>query len=487
MKRSFLALFISIFCISASAQDAEKVDSESEEKAELPSRPNVVLIMCDDLGWGDVGYNGNEIIQTPHLDEMSRNSLRFNRFYAAAPVCSPTRGSVITGRHPFRYGIYSANKGRMKEEEFTLYEALKTKGYRTGHFGKWHLGTLTTQTKDANRGNPGNIKDYSAPWHHEVDQCFVTESKVPTYDPMYYPTGRGSKRLGWFALKPGEAKQFYGTYYWEGENKPVPIDDPRLKGDNSKVIMDAALPFMEESVEAEKPFLSIIWFHAPHLPVVAGPEHTKLYSQYTEFEANYYGCITALDEQVGRLRKALREWKVEENTMVFFCSDNGPEGNIRDPGSAGPYRGRKRSLYEGGIRVPGMLEWPAKLRSGQTDFPTGTIDYFPTILAAAGFPPDSLRRPMDGIDLNPLFEEKMHERPMPLAFQDEFQGVISDNRYKAYVTKRTGIWELYDLIDDPGETKNLASRMPNLVATMSQAWESWVKNCANSDRGADYK
>ena len=117
-------------------------------------RPNIVLVMCDDLGWGDVGFNGGEDIQTPHLDAMAKASLRFERFYAAAPVCSPTRGSCITGRHPFRYGIYFANTGHMKPEELTLAELLKRHGYTTGHFGKWHLGTLTKTDKDANRGGP---------------------------------------------------------------------------------------------------------------------------------------------------------------------------------------------------------------------------------------------------------------------------------------------------------------------------------------------
>ena len=127
------------------------------------SRPNIILIMCDDLGWGDVGFNGNKIIKTPHLDTMANSGIKFDRFYAAAPVCSPTRGSALTGRHPFRYGIYYANTGHMKKKELTIAEIMKTKGYRTGHFGKWHLGTLTTKIKDANRGGPKGAKHYSSP------------------------------------------------------------------------------------------------------------------------------------------------------------------------------------------------------------------------------------------------------------------------------------------------------------------------------------
>jgi len=126
--------------------------------------PNVILCMCDDLGWGDVGFNGNTVIQTPHLDKMAASSLKFNRFYAAAPVCSPTRGSALTGRHPFRYGVFFANTGHMRAKELTLAEELKGRGYTTGHFGKWHLGTLTTTEPDANRGGPKGKAHFAPPW-----------------------------------------------------------------------------------------------------------------------------------------------------------------------------------------------------------------------------------------------------------------------------------------------------------------------------------
>lgn len=450
--------------------------------------PNFVVIMCDDLGWGDVGFNGNTTIRTPHLDEMAANSLKLNRFYAAAPVCSPTRGSVITGRHPFRYGIYTANTGHMRPEEFTIYEGLKTKGYRTGHFGKWHMGTLTTKIKDANRGKPGDTKHYSAPWHHEVDTCLVTESKVPTYDPMIFPTKRGSKRNGWYPVKDGDEWATYGTHYFTGEDEVVPVDSPDLEGDDSKIVVDAAIPFMEAAVAESKPFFAIVWFHAPHLPVVAGPEHTSLYPNTSEYEANYYGCITALDEQVGRIRAKLREMGVAENTMITFCSDNGPEGQAgKAPGTAAEFRGRKRSLYEGGVRVPALIEWPAKIQPGSvTDVPACTVDYFPTIMAAAGFALPDPDRPMDGIDLHPLFAGEMKERPKPLGFQDGQQRAWNDNRYKIYSGDKGETWELYDLVADPSETTNLASQKPEVVAGMLESFNAWQASCKVSDSGGDY-
>lgn len=447
--------------------------------------PNVILVMCDDLGWGDVGFNGGKIIKTPHLDEMARASLKLNRFYAAAPVCSPTRGSVVTGRHPFRYGIYFANTGHMKKEEFTLYEALKTKGYSTGHFGKWHLGTLTTKIKDANRGKPGSTKDYSAPWHHGVDTTFVTESKTPTFDPMIKPAGK-KKSSWWPAIKPGEALQPYETWYWTGEDQQV--DPATLKGDDSKLIMDHTIPFIEKATADKKPFFAVVWFHTPHLPVVADEAHRNLYPDASGYEANYYGCVTAMDEQIGRLRKKLRTLGVADNTLLTFCSDNGPEGKEGSaPGSAAHFRGRKRSLYEGGIRVPGLLEWPAKIKQARTsDMPTGTVDYFPTIMAAVGFDLIDPDRPMDGVNLLPLIEGNMSERPHPLGFQSRNQVALSDNRYKIYSDNKGKTYQLYDLIEDPSETRNLAEEKPEILKKMIKIVEAWRISCKASDEGRDY-
>ena len=152
-------------------------------------KPSFVIIMCDDLGWGDVGFNGATHIRTPYLDEMAANGLKLTRFYAQAPVCSPTRASVVTGRHHDRTGIYTANQGHLRDEEYTLYEALKSKGYATGHFGKWHMGTLTTTVEEGNRGGPGGKENFSPPWSHEVDTTFATEAKTPTYDAMWKPVG----------------------------------------------------------------------------------------------------------------------------------------------------------------------------------------------------------------------------------------------------------------------------------------------------------
>ncbi|MGI9240443.1 MAG: sulfatase-like hydrolase/transferase [Verrucomicrobiales bacterium] len=443
-------------------------------------RPNIVLLMADDLGWGDVGFNGNTTIRTPHLDEMAAAGAKLGRFYSAAPVCSPTRGSCLTGRHPFRYGIYSANTGHMKPAEQTLAELLKRHGYRTGHFGKWHLGTLTKTVKEANRGGPRGVAHFSPPQENGFDVCFSTESKVPTWDPMMKPPG--GAQIGWNAIGAGEGIP-YNTHYWDEDGQLV---KENLAGANSRVIMDRAIPFIRESVTTKKPFFSVIWFHTPHLPVVAGPEYFAMYPDAKDdYHRNYYGCITAMDAQIGRLRDELRKLGVAENTLLTFCSDNGPEGNAKAPGSTGGFRGRKRSLYEGGVRVPGLIEWPAQIKPGTlSDFPASTSDYMPTILAHLGAKlPD--RRPTDGIDLLPALQGKLATRHgHPIGFQSNKVASLVGHQYKLIGKQKQ--YELYNLLSDPHETRNIAADNPKIVRDMTKQLETWQASCKESDRGGDY-
>jgi arylsulfatase A-like enzyme len=283
---------------------------------------NIILIMADDLGWGDVGFNGNKLIKTPALDDMAKNGMVFSRFYAAAPVCSPTRGSCLTGRHPFRYGVFHANVGKMEPEEVTLAEYLKEKGYSTGHFGKWHLGTLTNDEIDANRGGR-DPEHYSPPWENGFEECFSTESKVPTWNPMITPD-REAGDVG--NRTPGD---HFGTYYWSGPG--VKVTD-NLEGDDSRIIMDRVIPYIEEQTKSNNPFFAVIWFHTPHLPVLTGEEYRKLYAGQSIDVQHYYGAISAMDEQIGRLNDKLKELNATENTLIFFTSDNGPEGKERKAG-----------------------------------------------------------------------------------------------------------------------------------------------------------
>lgn len=446
------------------------------------AKPNIVLCMADDQGWGDTGYNGHPFLKTPHLDAMAASGLRFDRFYAGAPVCSPTRGSALTGRHPYRYGIYTANTGHMRGGETTLAEALKTQGYATGHFGKWHLGTLTRETRDGRRGGlERNREHYSPPWECGFDEAFSAEVQMPTWNPM--------------------VDQAFPSKYWTGEERYAAEN---LDGDDSRVIMDRAIPFIERAARAGKPFFAVVWFHAPHEPVVAGPRHRAMYRQHSEGEQHFYGCITALDEQMGRLRRALRDLGAAQNTMLWYCSDNGPEGRDtttgRRRGSAGPLRGRKRSLFEGGIRVPGILEWPAKIRQAAgTCVPCSTLDYFPTVLGALGFEEQDAPEPRDGVNLMPLIEGGATARPRPIGLQTTGGAAseaarlgspdhaLIDNRYKllSYLDGQRQDM-LYDITLDPGERYNLVEKLPETAKAMRAELAAWDASCARSNAGADY-
>ena len=450
--------------------------------AEQPAgqKPNVILCMSDDQGWGDTGYNGHPVLRTPNLDKMAASGIRFNRWYSGAPVCSPTRGSCLTGRHPYRYGIPFANRGHMLPREITLAEALKTQGYLTGHFGKWHLGTLTTKIKDSNRGRPGDATHFSPPWKNGFDVCFSTEAKVPTWDPM---------------KKPG-SDQPYGTHYFNSDGS---VETENLAGDDSRVIMDRVVPFVRSAVKQGKPFLAVIWFHTPHLPCVAGPKYRAMYEGKEGAHPAYHGCITAMDDQMGRLRKELRELGIEQNTMLWFSSDNGPEGAPGGPGSTGGLRGRKRSLFEGGVRTPGILVWPQVIKQPRTvDMPCSTSDYFPTVLDVLGLKINGQPQPIDGVSLLPLIRGKMTRRPRPIAFQSAGQVSLVDNRYKLIksgrktkkrkkqqASERAGFM-LFDLVADPGESKDLAAEKPEILNVMLKTLQQWQVSCEASAAGKDY-
>jgi arylsulfatase A-like enzyme len=453
------------------------------EGVEELKKPNVILCMTDDQGWGDVGYNGNPIAKTPNLDRMAAEGLRFNRFYSAAPVCSPTRASCLTGRNPFRTGVFFANEGILRPEEFTMMEYLKGKGYRTGHFGKWHLGTLTKTERDANRGRSGNDAEYNPPWAHGFDVCFSTESKTPTWDPMKKPLE--APGTGWKALSPDDAFKEFGTHYWNEKGKKV---TDNLAGDDSRVIMDRAIPFIQKATESESPFFAVIWFHAPHWPCVASPEWFDYYKNKgaTDNAANFYGSISGMDEQMGRLREELQRLGVADNTMLWFCSDNGPEGEASpDTGTAGPFRGRKRDLYEGGVRVPGILVWPDQIKEGRvSDTPCVTSDYLPTVMDVLGDSYDA--RPLDGESILSLIQGKPFERKRPIGFKSRNRFAWNAEQYKLYADKWGEELALYDLLSDPGEESNLVSEKPELVKKLVSEYGIWEHSVRDSFEGKEY-
>ncbi|MQY79913.1 MAG: sulfatase-like hydrolase/transferase [Bacteroidetes bacterium] len=461
------------------------VAKENKLQNKIEENPNIILIMTDDQGWGDAGFNGNTEIKTPNLDYLASNGIIFDRFYSASAVCSPTRASLITGRNPYRMGIPTANKGHMKVEEITIAELLKDKGYATGHFGKWHLGTLTKTSKDANRGGPGNSEHFSIPTMHGYDHFFCTESKVPTYDPMIYPSqfDEGeSKRYGWKAIKDKSKVEQFGTSYWKVEEEKDTIN---LQGDDSRIIMDRVIPFIENSTKEGKPFFTTIWIHAPHLPVVSDETHRELYSSMDLKKQIYYGTITAMDEQIGRLWDKLKEQGIDDNTMIWFCSDNGPEN--KTPGSAGIFRERKRSLYEGGVRVPAFVYWKNQFdKKTRMDFPAVTSDYLPTILDILKIDDYPGDRPIDGESLLPLLNGTKKKREKPIGFLYAKKMSWVNNQYKLISTNKGETFELYDLINDRGEKNNIISQHPEVAEKMKKELNNWLESVQNSENEADY-
>ena len=445
------------------------------EKIRADDRPNMIFVMSDDQGWGDVAYNGHPILKTPNLDEMAASGICFNRFYAGASVCSPTRATCLTGRNNWRMDIngpLAADEGHLPANEITLAEVLAEHGYATGHFGKWHVGGFDPETAGAH---------VMPPWHAGFQECFSTHNVLRTFNPY--------KKLGKGGIK--------ACYWHNGRNIPLTEAqrDASLQGDDAAIVMNKAITFIQHQQHAQQPFLAFIWFHNVHTPLGKNPELMAFYSGCTEQEQIYFSNITAIDKQIGRLRMTLRESNLADNTMVWFTSDNGPNlKGKKNPksataqdgkfvytalGSSGAYRGWKRDCYEGGLRVPGILEWPARIKeSRQTDFPTVTSDYFPTALAAVGLPlPND--RAYDGINLLPIIEREPDYKRPPIGFHCNGMEAWISTPYKivrSLKNKRQQSldWELYNLVDDPFEENNLATSKPDLVKKMVGEFNEWA-------------
>ena len=479
--------------------------------ARAADRPNIVLLMGDDHGWEETGYNGHAYLQTPVLDTMAASGLRLDRFYAAHPSCSPTRGSVLTGRHPVRYGTFAPNWS-MRPEEITIAHVLRDAGYATGHFGKWHVGTVKADSPL----NPGAMG---------FDEWLSHDN--------------------FFELHP--------TLSRNGA-PPEPFE-----GESSAIVVDEAIRFMDRAEAEGKPFLAVVWFGSPHEPYSGLEEDLALYN---ELPAKYadrmvpltsnetglqierplgdvlrerYAEITAMDRAIGTLRDHLEVAGLRENTLLWYNGDNGtPRSGLAET----PLRGLKGTMYEGGIRVPGIIEWPARISAPRaTDVPTVTSDILPTVAALAGQAvPD---RPLDGVDLGPLIDGRMASRPAPIFFwsfdvgglagrdhdpyigpalqagttplvklmdgiatrrfqnirypaidERDFAGprVIMDNDYKLVVdgSRGSGV-ELFNLRGDAAESRTLAAREPAVVEDLERRLREWQHAALTSLTGADYR
>ncbi|HZZ42482.1 MAG TPA: sulfatase-like hydrolase/transferase [Tepidisphaeraceae bacterium] len=471
-------------------------------------RPNIVLLMADDLGYGDLAYTGNPTVQTPELDRMAREGMRLSRFYAGAPVCTPTRASVMTGRNAFRSGTYWAGRYPLPEAEITIGEIAHEAGYRTGFFGKWHLGKLTRDGSEVFAGEKAAPKEFAPPWRQGFDVCFAAEYSVPTYNPAVWdfewrsvPEGKDKKYVMDRPLAYGEGTlvgkpmvRWPATFWREGEKPSGRV----IAGDSSAMVADEAVKFIDESAKSKQPFLAVIWFFTPHSPSAAGNEDRALYPSVSMREQHWFGAITALDRQVGRVRAELAQLGIADNTFVHFCSDNGPSW-IHDLGSSGPYRGRKGELHEGGIHVPGIVEWPGHLQGGSVlGVPMSTDDLLPTIAALTGAeaPKD---RPLDGQNVLPILEGQAKERSKPLVFRSVLrqnpvgweageakQSAVIDGPWKLVSMDNDKTFALYDLDKDPQERTDLAAKEGERVKKMKEVLAGRIASFAASARGEDY-
>ncbi|MDG2166301.1 MAG: sulfatase-like hydrolase/transferase [Opitutales bacterium] len=407
-------------------------------------RPNIVLVMADDQGWGQMGYYNHPYLKTPNLDAMAAAGLRFDRFYAGGPVCSPTRASVMSGRTHNRTGVWN-HGAPYRLQETTIAHALKDLGYATGHFGKWHLNGIRGP------GVPVLGDDVTSPGALGFEH-WLTVTNFFDIDPVM-------SRMGKFE---------------------------EFKGDSSEVIVGEALKYMKK--QKEGPFFTVIWYGSPHDPMVASDEDRAPFAHLTDKEQHHYGELVALDRSIGTLRKGLRDMGIADNTLIWYCSDNGglpPFG----PATVGGLRGFKGSMWEGGLRVPGIIEWPDVIKKSRViKHPAGVVDMFPTVLDILGHDLTPMLQPNDGMSILHIIEGDASEvRPRPLGFHSDGRAAIIDNDYKLVVENiEDGIPQLFDLIKDPKESKNIFYEEPGVASDMMQKYIAFNDSVQGSIRGEDY-
>ena len=413
----------------------ENIDVES---------PNIILIMTDDQGWGQTSYYDHPILKTPNLDAMAKNGLRFDRFYAAAPVCSPTRASILTGRTNDRTGVIDHGYALRKQEK-TIAVALQKAGYATGHFGKWHLNGLRGP------GVPVLKDDSHSPGKFGFDHWFSVTN--------------------FFDINPLMSEN--GTF----------ID---IKGSSSEIIVGKALEFIKEKTSQNLPFFTVIWDGSPHDPFLANEKDRDNFKNLDRESQHHYGELVAFDRSLGVLRKTLKDLGIEKNTILWYCSDNGGLSNI-SPSAVGGLRGYKTTIWEGGLRVPAILEWPKVIKPKVTNYPASTMDIFPTIADILNLPDTDLLKPVDGITLKPIFKKDLINRDKKIPFRYKDQGALIDNNFKLVVTSiDKEKFELYDLEKDYSESIDLVSQNPLIFNQMKTDFLKWSESIDSSQAGIDY-
>ncbi|UZR99143.1 sulfatase family protein [Chondrinema litorale] len=483
--------------------------THAQNNQQLKSKTNIILLMGDDHGWEETGYNGHPFIKTPVLDDMSKKGLVLDRFHSAHPTCSPTRGSIITGRHPNRYGTFTPGWS-IRPEEISIAQLLRDKGYSTGHFGKWHLGPVKVDAPT----NPGAMGF----------DTWVSHDNFFEMNPMLSINGS------------------------------LPI---QFKGEGSEIIVDETISFIDKSKEEDNPFFAVVWFGSPHEPYEALPEYLALYSQLPDSLDNQlvkltsiktgeqvkrplaevlqerFAEITAMDRAIGKLRDYLEKEGIKDNTLIWYCGDNGiPHSGLYNS----KLHGLKGTVYEGGTLVPGIIEWPEEItKPKRSELNTVTSDILPTLCELVDIKLPN--RTLDGISLAPIIHGEVAERNKPICFwnfdtkhltdsipyisdelqqgttplvkksgdiytrnfknyhhkeivEEDYKGArsILDNSYKLVVHEKGDdlIKELYNIKDDPVEKINILEDYPAIANKLETQLKNWQESVLHSLTEADY-
>jgi len=456
----------------------------STDKKSFSSRPNIVVILCDDLGYGDLSCYGHPIIRTPNLDGLASSGIQFTDGYAAAPVCSPSRAGMLTGRNPNRAGIYDWIPGgdgpmHLRRSEVTFPGLLKAAGYDTMLAGKWHLN-----------GQFNLPEQQPTPGDHGFDHWFATENNAS-------PSHRNPRNF----VRNGESV---------GETE----------GYSSSLVVKETLNWLDSRKDKTKPFLSVLTFHEPHTPVASPDDLVEKYRAQEEIygQAIYWANVAQVDRAVGAFMKGLKSRDLYEDTLIVFTSDNGPEEWMRYPacnvqhGSTGAVdgkklRGHKLDVYEGGIRVPFIISWPKVMDRGRKcRQPVSSLDFLATFCSLAQAQmPDDLK--LDGCDISSLIKgENAIKRERPLFWfyfrsrgyanmalrdgdylliarrtEERFfpgGGYIHQKHFQSIVRCKplAGSYELYDLMNDPGETRNIAGIKRQKFQEMQKQMDAYLKD-----------
>lgn len=408
---------------------------------------NFVIFLADDQGWGDLGCYGHPVIQSPNLDRFAGEGVRLTQCYSACSVCSPSRSAILTGRTPYRNGVWRwipdvteverfGGKGvHLRDSEITIAQLLKEWGYDTCHVGKWHLN------------GHFNSDVQPQPSDHGYDHWFATQNNAA-------PNHKNPRNFVRNGQEVGE-----------------------LIGFSAPLVVEEAIRWLEGRSDRSKPFFLTVWTHEPHLPIESAPRFMRFYEELgDEGLRQHHGNITQLDDAFGTLMQALDQMNYRDNTFVIFTSDNGPEGDGlkgRTRGSTGGLRGRKRHSWEGGIRVPGIIRWPGHVRPGtESAQPVIGSDIFTTICDIADIPLP-VDRTIDGASMLPLFQQNPIERTEPLYWRNHLAAPARR------VAMRIGDWkilgshdltrfELYNLGDNNQEQTELSAKHPEKFTQLKQ-------------------